>query len=233
MMRYLTLSSQRGFSQVELLCVIAIMAILAAILVSSLRSIAEKGASAKCVSNLRQYHTAVDLYANDHQGDLPPDGNGATDPATGRRILTWWQTFKEWDPEVLPVDLLQCPSNPDLETINTTQEEVFQRFTYAYNGHLGAHPIGGAERQSMHRSRVKSLHNFPLFIDASIVPSVGRLRYHWSPGRMAEAGFWHQDQAHVVFLDGHVEAFHNSEEGHQALWDIWDQFWADYAQSQP
>lgn len=219
--------SHRGFSLVEILCVIAVLAILAGLLISTLSNSVQKSHAAKCVGNLRQYKIAWDLYANDNNGEFPPDGNGAPNP-------TWWQAIKSWNPDALPVHHLQCPANPDLNTINQTQEELFQRFTYSYNAHIGAYQIGGEEKQAMNRLQVKSQKDFPLFIDGKMVPEVGRLRYHWSPGNHFDsAGFWHQNQAHLLFLDGHVETFSNTVEGKAALTQLWAKFWNDYAQPWP
>ncbi len=62
---------QAGFTLVELLTVIAVIAILAAILFPVIRSVRQKSNTMECASNLRQIHVALNLFANDNNGELP------------------------------------------------------------------------------------------------------------------------------------------------------------------
>jgi prepilin-type processing-associated H-X9-DG protein/prepilin-type N-terminal cleavage/methylation domain-containing protein len=61
--------SAAAFTLIELLTVIAIIGILAAILIPTVGAVREKAKSTKCVSNLRQWGTAVISYANDSRGN--------------------------------------------------------------------------------------------------------------------------------------------------------------------
>lgn len=60
-----------GFTLVELLVVVAIIGILAALLFPLGKSMIEKGNSTKCVNNLRQIGGAIGQYINDNDGYLP------------------------------------------------------------------------------------------------------------------------------------------------------------------
>jgi prepilin-type N-terminal cleavage/methylation domain-containing protein/prepilin-type processing-associated H-X9-DG protein len=61
----------RGFSLVELLVVIGIIAVLVGILVPSLSKARQQAERAACLSNLRQVHQSVVLYANAHKDVVP------------------------------------------------------------------------------------------------------------------------------------------------------------------
>ena len=64
--------AQPAFTLIELLVVIAIIAILAAMLLPALARAKESGKSIACNNNLRQFGMAMQMYAGDNQGTLPP-----------------------------------------------------------------------------------------------------------------------------------------------------------------
>src|SRR5690606_15992245 len=63
--------SQRAFTLVELLVVIGIIALLISMLLPALNRARQSANNVRCLSNLRQMGTAVEIYANMHQGILP------------------------------------------------------------------------------------------------------------------------------------------------------------------
>lgn len=79
----------RGFTLIELLAVVAIIAILAALLFPGLSAATAKAKSVNCRNNLRQWATAVLLYAQENDGRLPA---ATTDSSSGytSRSLSWY-----------------------------------------------------------------------------------------------------------------------------------------------
>ena len=72
-----------GFTLIELLVVVGIIAILAAILLPSLKTVRERARAQTCASNLRQIGFAQTAYCNENDGRLPPYGvSGSLVPAT-------------------------------------------------------------------------------------------------------------------------------------------------------
>ena len=77
-------SQRTGFTLVELLVVIGIIALLISILLPSLNRARETANRVKCASNLRQIGTAIQLYANENRGAFP-----RTQYSSGLTVATW------------------------------------------------------------------------------------------------------------------------------------------------
>jgi prepilin-type N-terminal cleavage/methylation domain-containing protein/prepilin-type processing-associated H-X9-DG protein len=100
--------SRTGFTLVEMLIVVAIIAVLAAIVSPSLAKAREKARQANCLSNLRQMGSAVLMYVQDYDETFP---NGIN---RGRFGVIW--AGAGWAGQTLPYyrspSLAYCPSDP-------------------------------------------------------------------------------------------------------------------------
>lgn len=76
-MRRARASAEAGFTILELLTVIGIIATLAAILFPVFAKAREKARTASCMSNLGQIALALHMYAQDHDDRFPPKRVGA------------------------------------------------------------------------------------------------------------------------------------------------------------
>lgn len=86
---------KRAFTLIELLTVIAIIGILAAILIPTVGAVREKARTANCVSNLRQIGVGLQAYMTDMKGKMPPQSwwsDGAAPAALSKGAST--------DPEI-------------------------------------------------------------------------------------------------------------------------------------
>jgi len=126
--------SQLGFTLVELLVVIGIIALLIAILLPALRKAKESANRIKCGANLRQICTAASMYAGDHKSGLymPHSGVGDDFSPYFRKYLT-------------NINVLICPS-----TNNFVRGNVPADLTHAARGPNDPNPGHSYEgRQKM------------------------------------------------------------------------------------
>lgn len=125
-----------GFTLVELLVVIGIIAILGAISFGAVTSALAHAKMAKCTSNLRSIGVAMLSFAADNNGNLPESGKvvyyNATDSATG--AYGWTQQLEPY----IGTDrtVFQCPDS---------SKSISSNANYSYfNGAHAAQAEGGA-----------------------------------------------------------------------------------------
>ena len=80
-------SAIRGFTLVEILVVILIIAILASLLFPAFVKAQEKGRQATCLSNQHQINVAIGVWSQDHHDTFPSAGSIWNDIKISRRIL--------------------------------------------------------------------------------------------------------------------------------------------------
>jgi prepilin-type N-terminal cleavage/methylation domain-containing protein/prepilin-type processing-associated H-X9-DG protein len=126
---------RRAFTLIELLVVIAIIAILASILFPVFSRAREKARQSNCLSNLRQFGTALAMYAQDHDECIPPhnDDDGPSNTGDWR----WDTILYRLQPYVRNLQLYRCPSDNGYSQPPTTPGDGKRWWSYGYNTDCG------------------------------------------------------------------------------------------------
>jgi prepilin-type processing-associated H-X9-DG protein len=209
---------------VELLAVVAVIGLLAALLLPALAGGKHAAQRIKCASNLRQLGLAAQMYLDENDGNTFPYRLYATNGG----VLYWFGWFgsgvegeREFDPKQGPlyeyVNGLGVEICPSLNYASSYFKSKARgaAFGYGYNWHLGS--TNG--QPPVNVSRVYNTSQLTLFADTAQIndfqppasPSHPMLEEWYyvddarGPLNYPNAHFRHQQRANVVFLDGHVD----------------------------
>ncbi|MGA9450882.1 MAG: prepilin-type N-terminal cleavage/methylation domain-containing protein [Verrucomicrobiia bacterium] len=207
------MKAARAFTLIELLVAIGVIAILAALLLSALHRTKATAQAAGCRNNLKQWGSALHLFAADHDDFLPPEGKPTpleTDLANPT-YQAWYVQLPaqmnlpryaemEWrtNPFIDPGSSIWiCPSNPRRCNASSKTNNLFH---YCLNESVDG---SGAGDFPIRLASVRNSSCVVYLFDSKNLPAVG------------EANFVHTDLhnkgAHFLFLDGHVARFRNTE----------------------
>lgn len=222
---------------VELLVVVAVIAVLAALLTPAVLGARAKGHDAACRSNMRQHYSAFMHYASDNDGLLPgflnPPSVGA--PCNGNTWIIWQTTLVKdgylsgWmsGNRGLVTRGLDCPANINgyyPEPGSTPGNFTFRNGNpdYLYNAGMGVDP--SCAGIGLPKVRLSSIAN----PSQKAVLFEGGQQYGWAQYRSnyalsaeqsSDAIYFnpssisytiadpHANASNVLMLDGHVESF--------------------------
>ena len=133
---------RRGFTLVELLVVIGIIALLLSILIPALSKARQSAWTLQCASTLRQFATANQMYVSESRGYCLPayqefDPGASPTVGGGARASNWWSanfafrrymSFSKWN--------LAAGSTPDYPLITDFTPSASAGATAAFNGYL-------------------------------------------------------------------------------------------------
>jgi len=228
-----SLACRRAFTLIELLSVIAIVGILAALLIGGLSKIRDAARRSECSSNLRQIGAAYQLYAADNKGLYPALSYHSTyadkvpNPNPSKNN---WMTeispyvYRETDFNTLKKtgaasNITHCPS---WDLLFTTQQAMVNAATgsagYGMNYHLNVSGMGNrvTDGNTIYDTRFLAIAiPYPAttvlvgdsgnyHIDVSGAWTVVPITTEGSEGYYSGAPTRHGTTANYLFCDGHV-----------------------------
>jgi len=214
-----------GFTLVELLVVIGIIALLISILLPALNKARQQGQWANCLSNLRQIGQGMLLYAGENKGYYPRPASGSFLHQPDDFIY-WQEVGAGGSPPPNPDDsplagllnvkgerlkqLFRCPSDPALDRGVPPGREAYgaYRYSYSMNDRWLAYPNHGSLTDKRHRSTDVVSSADKCFMVEEKNPTDGR--WDIAKANLALTGDdvltdRHAKQGNVLYHDYHVE----------------------------
>ena len=224
----------RGFTLLEIMCAICVVAVLAALATPAYRAMLERGNSAKCMANLSQIGNALHLYLADNDGTFPPAPGlvrtGGYHPFTllGKYLSGSFAGSTSWNPACDPslrgknAGVFWCPSDRFRQTgyQDSGSTLYFGAMSYNVNVYVGADelnpPSNGAfppRIQGIGQPAGRTIYAVDgmngLGSQSKGWPwEIGVNTYPFNASYSKEKGgldFKHGGFANAVFLDGHCE----------------------------
>lgn len=193
----------KAFTLIEMLVVIAIIAILAAMLMPVLHQGQARAQRIWCESNLKQIGLAYHAFANDHSGKFPIEvstneggsmeyvQNGLSTPGV---FYTAFRTFQTLSNELVKPEMVICST--DMRSAATNYSSM-QNTNVSY--FVGAN--GTFDKPETILAGDRNLAN-NMFQVPTVLQAGPGYKLHWT-------GELHQYQGNMVFADGHVEEWNN------------------------
>jgi prepilin-type processing-associated H-X9-DG protein/prepilin-type N-terminal cleavage/methylation domain-containing protein len=195
--------SKSFFTLLELLIVIAVIAVLASLLLPALNKAKETAKNIQCQGNLKQIGIAVYLYTDESHGYLPY-GDGASLPAWGERPdvplakLLGYENMSYSDFQNKNT-VFKCPSC----TYNvTTSHEWIDWMNYCANAICMPYEGHGTSKYATLRKieRIPNPSKIILIADKQTV-------FHLlvtETSYLERLAYWHANGLNALFADGHV-----------------------------
>ena len=210
----------RIFTLIELLIVIAIIAVLAGMLLPALNKARERARAIACNSNLRQCGLAMHSYADDYAGRLPELQPQGTDTQYNENWVRVLARLGYVRPKIYFCDSIvsytkSVYSQPSYAATlqehdslnNTGNGWMYLYISYGYNRRMGGYDYWGGHVGSAQVSNIKSPTHKVLLTDSfnydGLTGIFNVFMYYTLYGQIHER---HSGAANIVWADGHTES---------------------------
>ena len=227
-------NQKNGFTLVELLVVVAIIALLMAILLPSLGRAREQAKSAACKSNQKQLVLAFAMYAQEYDDRICEGAEKRSIPekTDGSQVwISWWSKYlvgayfgctstsssavgkaPVWNDSFVRPKVMFCPGQPGEEINPQKSTKSSLGFNNTSNSNFSPAKVSPAKSYAVRWSQVASPAKCIVMIDTVSSPTWTNNGKWWPANdynQSSAIGFRHGNVCNIGFADGHVESFVN------------------------
>jgi type II secretory pathway pseudopilin PulG len=112
---------EAGFTRLEICFALVAVALLGAVALPGVTASGHDARSAACLNNLRLMARAAQVWADEHQGEVPwrtPVSQGGTLPQGNVKPANAWAEFSFMSNQLVTPRILSCPSDSEAGTAN-------------------------------------------------------------------------------------------------------------------
>ena len=199
-------NQKAGFTLVELLVVIGIIGLLAALLFPVLATVRRDAHQTTCVSNLRQLGQAFLLYAQDYDSHLPDQWSGRTPKDLKiSSISTAWETYLR--PYTKSAEINRCPNDTLSVPLKIPNTPIVLFSSYATPWNVEGKSLAEIPATANTVLLVENRQNGTLGDPDWLVIQLGKKHFTPEEGIFYEQpDFRHNQMGNYLFLDTHVKA---------------------------
>lgn len=207
-----------AFTLVELLTVVAVIGLLAALALPAYRRVVSRMDGAECMNNMRQIGAVMSLYAGDHNGRTPITGTSPwyQENTWGYELwpyaygsysnFTYYGnclTFQGNNPSSWRKNIFRCWSTRKKVTPIPPVSNPATGYSYGFNSDVGASAIPNAG--NYYRNVQIPLLNVPNQSRVAMVTETSQAAGDYN-GYYKQVGLMPHDKGtNILFYDGHVE----------------------------
>ena len=212
-------SLTKAFTLIELIIVVIVIAILAALFLPVLGTVLENARTTKCVSNLHQIGTGMLSFANDHNGSFPESGAiiewGKVDaaPPGGSGQASWMEQLAVYmnlsvnnagtttnDPQNAAGDsIFTCPSS----RLAKTADKYYSYFNGAHAAYAVSQANGAVKQQLINYPSKQILSgDITDWPDGDGLLDADKDDYTQNPFDIQST--FHRGKVNILFADGHI-----------------------------
>lgn len=205
-------TNTHGFTLVELLVVIGIIALLISMLLPALNKARSAATKAVCASNMRQLGNLFALYVNEHKGYWPMDS---------------WNGM-HWSQRILPESdtkgkIVECPTNAEILGMADYYERYLHDPAAAYVSYTANGLVIGVNQGMQNwvrTSRIRASAETVALTEYNAYyprPRIPNIYWNWLPtyrwfhllknplrNEYVRVAYVHDKKANVLWCDGHV-----------------------------